>query len=164
MTAGCATAVNPSSGDAGAAVSNDAGATKDSGGKKLDAGSPTPDSGSTTTVEAGGPPPDDSTCAGEGTRNDCEQCCLLVHPSGYGVYHAELTTCACSSPGACATECATELCASAATTPGGACETCITASLTQGSGACYDGVSNACQADVDCSALFTTCIPPCEGK
>ncbi len=50
------------------------------------------------------------------------------------------------------------------TTPGDACETCINTSLTQGTGACYDGIAAACQGDTDCTALFSTCIPPCEGK
>jgi hypothetical protein len=84
-----------------------------------------------------------------------------VHPSGYKVYQQQLNDCACTSPGACATECASELCANQPTTPNDACSTCITNSLSS-AGACYQGVANACQGDSDCTALFGTCIPPCE--
>jgi len=137
---------------------------KADGGVKKEAG-PTspPDAGGPTLDDSGTTVIDDSTCAGDSTRAQCEQCCLGVHPSGYAVYHQELLACACQSQGACATECATELCAQKPTTTGDACEQCITSALTQG-GACYDGVANACQADTDCTALFQTCIPPCETK
>jgi hypothetical protein len=111
----------------------------------------------------GGTPLDDTTCAAQTSKGQCEQCCLTVHPSGYKVYQQQLDGCLCNSPAACATECASEVCANKPTTPGDACEQCINASLTQ-SGACYNGVANACQGDTDCTALFGTCIPPCETK
>jgi len=158
---GCATAVmSQSNEDAGAPAAD---AAKDSAPIKK-----VPDSGVTPPQDSGNAdsnaPADDSTCAGQSTQSQCEQCCLSVHPGGYNIYHQELVTCACTSPGACATECQTELCANQPTTTGDACETCITASLTQGTGACYTGVSTACQADTDCTDLFSTCIPPCETK
>lgn len=164
FAAGCATAVSQTSDTS--PPTGDAGATKDSGIVKKDAGSSsTQDSGSTTTADGGDvSPPDDSTCAATSTRADCEQCCLKVHPTGYQVYDQELVSCACTSPGDCASVCATETCANSPTTSGDACEQCITASLTQGTGSCYDGVAAACQSDVDCTALFGTCIPPCESK
>jgi len=110
-----------------------------------------------------GAPLDDNACGNQSTRNQCEQCCLTVHPAGYKVYQAQLDDCVCNSPGACATECANEVCANQPTTPNDACSTCIQNSLSS-TGACYQGVANACQADSDCTALFGTCIPPCENK
>lgn len=163
---GCANAVtNPNEGsDAGTSSSKDAASSnKDSGKKTLDSGSTTNNDSGSTDFDSGGPI-DDTTCAAQTSKGQCEQCCLTVHPSGYDVYHQELVSCACTSPGPCASDCANELCANQPTTPGDACESCINASLTQGTGACYDGISAACQGDTDCTALFTTCIPPCETK
>jgi hypothetical protein len=136
-----------------------------SGGGKSDAGVKTPpDSGGGPVTDDGGTTVvDDSTCATSSTRQSCEQCCLNIHPTGYDVYHQELVSCACQAPGPCATVCATEFCVQKPTTPGDACEQCITGSLAQGA-ACYDGVANACQSDTDCTALFQGCIPPCETK
>ncbi len=162
-TAGCATATgSEEGGDAGPATSKD-GATKDSGSPaKKDAGSLTSnDSGPTQSDDGGAPPPDDSTCSSQTTKNQCEQCCLTVHPSGYQVYQQQLDDCVCNSPAACATECANEVCANQPTTPNDACATCVANSLSS-TGACYQAVANACQADTDCTALFGTCIPPCE--
>lgn len=160
-TSACATAVGSSSpGPVG-----DAQAPKDSG--KTDAAvkppPPSSDAGNPTQDDSGSTIVDDSTCAADSTKAQCEQCCLSVHPSGYAVYHQELLSCACQSPGACATECANEFCVQQPTTTGDACEQCITSSLAQ-SGACYSGISSTCQADTDCTALFQTCIPPCETK
>ncbi len=162
LASGCATAIGGSqtTDDAGTVPAPDA--AKDSGPvKKLpDAGNPSSDAATTADSST---PPDDSTCAAQTSKAQCEQCCLTVHPTGYSVYHTQLVGCACNSPAACATECQTELCNNQPTTSGDACETCITASLTQ-TGACYNAVSTACQGDVDCTALFSTCIPPCETK
>jgi len=158
----CATAVvdpgpGAAAGDAQAPKS-DAAPTKDAATKAVpEAGAgPTFDDAGTTVV-------DDSTCAADSTRAQCEQCCLGVHPSGYAVYHQTLLACACQAPAACATECATELCVQKPTSTGDACEQCISASLAQ-AGACYGAVANSCQSDVDCTALFQGCIPPCETK
>ena len=163
---GCATAAtssNENTTDAGASK-DAASSNKDSGTKKVaDAGATSTDDASTTDFDSGGPI-DDTTCEAQTSKSQCEQCCLTVHPTGYDVYHQELVSCACTSPGPCASDCATELCANQPTTPGDACETCINASLTQGTGACYDGIAAACQSDTDCTALFSTCIPPCESK
>ena len=163
--AACATAVGQTGDDAGPGAIADA-APKDAAPKKspLESGAPPTDDAGQPTTDAGAPPLDDSTCAGLTTKGQCEQCCLKVHPSGYGVYSAQLDDCACNSPGACASECATETCANAPTKSGDACEQCISGSLVQGTGACYDGVAAACQADTDCTTLFGTCIPPCESK
>jgi len=165
ISAGCATAVTQSTDD-GPPPSGDAGAKPDSGTPKK-----TPDGGTQTTQDSGSttgddaaPPLDDSTCAATSTKADCEQCCLKVHPTGYDTYRQTLDSCVCTSPGDCAADCATEVCANQPTTTGDACESCITASLTQGTGSCYDAVNAACGADVDCTALFSTCIPPCESK
>jgi hypothetical protein len=166
LTTGCATAVGTEGGDAATSpASKDGGTTSDSGPTKKDAGSSSTqdDSGTITPTDDGGQPLDDTTCSNLSTKGQCEQCCLKVHPSGYGVYHQALVDCTCTAPGACATECATESCANKPTTPGDACEQCITSSLGQ-SGACYNPVASACQGDTDCTALFGTCIPPCESK
>jgi hypothetical protein len=163
-TAGCATAAgSEEGGDAGPATSKDGAAAKDSAAPaKKDAGSPsTNDSGPVQTDEDSGAPPDDSTCSSQTTKNQCEQCCLTVHPNGYAVYQQQLDDCVCNSPAACANECANEVCANQPTTPNDACSTCISNSLSS-NGACYQAVANACQADTDCTALFGTCIPPCE--
>ena len=163
LATGCATAVGSDEGDAGPATSKDAGASKDSGPPKKDAGSPTTQDSGTPPVDDSGTPLDDNTCGNQTSKNQCEQCCLTVHPSGYKVYQLELDDCVCNSPAACATECANEVCANKPTTPGDACSTCISNSLSS-TGACYQGVANACQSDSDCTALFGTCIPPCEQK
>lgn len=163
LATGCATAVGSGEGTDAGPVSKDGGASKDSGTPKKDAGSSSTDAGDIQPTDDAGAVVDDNACAGQTTRGACEQCCLKVHPSGYKVYQQELVDCACNSPAACATECANELCASKATTPGDACEQCINGALAS-TGACYNGIANACQADTDCTALFGTCIPPCEGK
>lgn len=162
-TAGCATAAgSEEGGDAAPATSKDGGAAKDSGTPaKKDAGSPTTNDSGPVQTDDSGAPPDDSTCSSQTTKNQCEQCCLTVHPSGYAVYQQQLDDCVCNSPAACATECANEVCANQPTTPNDACSTCISNSLTS-NGACYQAVANACQADTDCTTLFGTCIPPCE--
>ena len=163
-TTGCATAVSTEEGDAAPYVGKDGGASKDSGTATKDAGSlSTQDSGTPPTTDDSGAPLDDNACSNESTRNQCEQCCLTVHPTGYKVYQQQLDDCVCNSPAACATECANEVCANQPTTPNDACATCIQNSLSS-TGACYQGVANACQADSDCTALFGTCIPPCENK
>jgi len=164
-TAGCATATGADEGDAGPATSKDGGANKDSSSTtKKDAGpTSTNDSGTVDPTDDAGTTLDDNTCGNQTSRNQCEQCCLTVHPSGYKVYQQQLDDCVCNSPAACATECANEVCANKPTTPNGACSTCIQNSLSS-TGACYQGVANACQSDTDCTALFGTCIPPCEQK
>lgn len=165
LVTGCATAVGTEGGDAGASPSKDGGA-QDSAPAKKDAGSQTTttdDSGTITPTDDAAAPLDDSTCAALTAKTQCEQCCLKVHPSGYDVYHQALDGCLCTSPGACSAECANEACANKPTQSGGACETCINGSLAQ-TGACYNAVAGACQGDSDCTALFGTCIPPCESK
>jgi len=164
---GCATAVggNTSENNEDAAPpKTDAGAS-DALVKKVppEASTPQNDSGSTSDDD-GSTPATDSTCAGESTQSTCEQCCLSVHPTGYNTYFQALQTCACTSPGVCATDCATEACAGNPTTPGDACDTCMNGALTQGTGACYTAVDTACTGDPDCTDLFMTCIPPCESK
>ena len=163
LASGCAVGTGNGVEDAGPPLTADSG--HDAGGKKTppEAGSPQNDSGTVQGSDAA-VMPTDMTCAAEATLGSCEQCCLTVHPTGYMTYHQALQACACSSPGACATECATEMCANQPTTTGDACETCITSSLMQGTGACYMPVDTACQADSDCTTLFQTCIPPCESK
>ena len=165
LATGCATATGSDEGDA-APPSKDGGTTsKDSGSTvKKDAGSSTTqDSGTLPPTDDSGTTIDDNTCSNQPSKSQCEQCCLTVHPSGYKVYQAQLNDCVCNSPAACATECANEVCANKPTTPNDACGACITNSLSS-TGACYQGVANACQADSDCTALFGTCIPPCEQK
>lgn len=168
LSTGCATGASSASDSPPPSSSGDAGAPKkDAGSSKTppDSGAPsTDDSGTSTDDDGGTTTTDDSTCAATTTMSDCEQCCIKVHPSGYDVYHQELIDCACTSPGDCASACANEACANQPTTSGDACEQCMTAALTQGTGSCYDGVSAACQGDVDCTALFGTCMPPCESK
>jgi hypothetical protein len=161
-TSGCATGVGVSTEDDGGVAPKEAdAAAKDAAPKKVpnEAGAPANDSGGNNDSST---PPTDSTCASESTLSDCEQCCLTVHPEGYSVYDGALIPCACTSPGACATECATELCNNQPVTSGDACDTCITGSLNQNTGACYSAVAAACQGDSDCTDLFGTCIPPCE--
>jgi hypothetical protein len=162
LATGCATAVGSEEGDA-APASKDAGANKDSAAPKKDAGAPSTEDSGTPPVDDSGTPLDDNACSNQTSKNQCEQCCLTVHPSGYKIYQQQLDDCVCNSPAACATECANEVCANKPTTPNDACATCIQNSLSS-TGACYQGVANACQADSDCTALFGTCIPPCEQK
>lgn len=164
LATGCATATGSDEGGDAAPASKDGGASKDAAAPKKDAGSSTTqDSGPTQPTDDAGQTIDDNTCSGQTTKAQCEQCCLTVHPSGYKVYQAQLNDCVCNSPAACATECANEVCVNKPTTPNDACATCITSALSS-TGACYQGVADACQADSDCTALFGTCIPPCEQK
>lgn len=164
LLSGCATAVSGSNDetDAGKTTSTkDSGTTtsKDSGSTKVyDAGNAN-DAATSTDDDSG--TIDDSTCAAQTTKAQCEQCCLTVHQEGYQVYNSTLTQCACQSPGTCASDCASEACANQPTTQGDACDTCMTNALSS-SGDCYDAVSTACQGDPDCTELFETCIPPCE--
>jgi hypothetical protein len=163
FTFGCATAVGTTSEDAGTTQTADA-AAKDSGKKTLpEAGNPPPDDSGTSNDDSS-VPLTDSTCSGESTKAQCEQCCLKVHPGGYNTYYQALQSCACLSPGPCASACSTELCASQPSTTGDACDTCVNGALTQSTGACYNDVAASCQSDADCTTLFSTCIPPCESK
>ena len=162
-SAGCATATGSDEGGDAAPASKDGGASKDSGAPKKDAAAPSEDSGTIQPTDDAGNTIDDNTCSNQTTKSQCEQCCLTVHPSGYKIYQAQLDDCVCNSPAACATECANEVCANQPTTPNDACATCITNALSS-TGACYQAVANACQADSDCTTLFGTCIPPCEQK
>ena len=166
-TAGCATAVSSGNenGDAGSPPKKDAGTATDASKQPTDdAGQPPTDDAGTTTTDDAGLVVDDSTCATATTKAGCQQCCIKLHTTGFGVYTQALDSCLCTSPAACATECATETCANKPTTSGDACETCIDAALVQGTGACYDAVASACQGDVDCTDMFGTCIPPCQSK
>ena len=164
LATGCATATGSDEGGDAAPASKDAGASKDSAAPKKDSGSSTTqDSGTIQPTDDAGTVIDDNTCSNQASKSQCEQCCLTVHPSGYKVYQQQLDDCVCNSPAACATECANEVCANKPTTPNDACSTCIQNALSS-TGACYQGVANACQADSDCTALFGTCIPPCEQK
>lgn len=160
---GCANAVtSPEEGnDGGVTSSKDSGSSqsKDGGSKVYEASAPTNDSGPITEEDSG--TIDDTTCASQTSKAQCQQCCLTLHAEGYQVYDSTLNTCACQSPGACASECANEACANQPTTAGDACDTCMNQALTS-TGACYNSVASACQGDPDCTTLFGTCIPPCE--
>ena len=111
-----------------------------------------------------GGPQSDAICDAIATKAGCEQCCISNHKTGYGTYTTALTQCACTSPGACQTQCATEYCVGKPTSPGDACTNCLTASLMSMTGSCYNPLNAACQGDPDCVDLFGTCIPPCTGK
>jgi hypothetical protein len=106
----------------------------------------------------------DLACGQLSTLQACQQCCLGNHPAGYKIYASTLESCACTNPGACQSECATEYCVKKPTMGNDSCATCLSGSLMQGSGACYTPVATACQADLDCSTLFGSCIPQCMGK
>jgi hypothetical protein len=164
LTSGCATGV-------GTAAEEDAGKSTETPDAGKDTGTPvkkvvpeagTPDTG--TTDDDGSVVQTDTTCDGEATQSTCEQCCISIHSEGYATYANALDPCLCTSPGACASECATEECVSMPVTPGDACDTCINGALAQTTGACYGAVAAACQVDTDCMDLFGTCIPPCETK
>ena len=165
MVSGCAVGSSPTNGteDAGPPPNHDSGTDAAPKKQPPDSGTPLQDAGTDADTDVS-VPLTDSTCAAESTKSTCEQCCLKVHPTGYTTYHQALQTCTCTTPGTCSTECATESCAGKATTSGDACDTCITSSLTSGTGACYTPVDSACQGDPDCVTLFQTCIPPCETK
>jgi hypothetical protein len=106
----------------------------------------------------------DLACGQLATLQTCQQCCLANHKPGYKIYAQTLESCACTSPGSCKTECATEYCVQKPTSGNDSCATCLQGALMQGSGACYTPVATACQADLDCSTLFGACIPQCMGK
>ncbi len=106
----------------------------------------------------------DLACGQLSTLQSCQQCCLGNHPSGYKIYASALEGCACTNPGACQSQCATEYCVQKPTSNNDPCATCLSGSLMQGSGACYNPVATACQADLDCTTLFGSCIPQCTGK
>jgi hypothetical protein len=152
--------------DAGA--SHDAAAPRDTGTNEAqsfeDASSDdggTGDDGSTADSGGGG---NDLACGQLSTLQACQQCCLADHKPGYKTYAQTLESCACTNPGTCQSQCATEYCVQKPTSGNDPCAACLSGSLMQGSGACYTPVSTACQADLDCSTLFGACIPQCMGK
>jgi len=116
------------------------------------------DDGGASNGDAGG---NDMSCGQLATKQACQQCCVSNHKPGYQVYAMTLESCACTSPGACKAQCATEYCVQKPTSGNDPCATCLGGSLMQGSGACYAPVAMACQADLDCTSLFGGCIPEC---
>ena len=153
-----ATSSNPDAGASQKDAGHDGASAPQNG---QDAGAP---DASTPGDQDSSTPVDDTACGAKTTQTDCQQCCLGIHKAGYSVYDVALKGCACGSTGACASECATEYCAGTSPTMGDACYTCINNSLAPSTGACYGAVGTACTADTDCTDLFQTCIPPCEGK
>ena len=106
----------------------------------------------------------DAVCQAMATNAACQQCCVTNHMHGYNTYLTSEMACACGTTGVCKTQCATEFCASAQTTQGDACDTCLNNSLSaDGGGTCLTPVTNACLADADCLALLSTtgCVSGC---
>jgi len=132
VASACAVAATPESDTGNAPGSADAGASHDSGGKDA-AKTPqnTPDSSTSSGDDASSGDTDsgvvdDSFCAAYPDKSSCQQCCLKHHSQGYSVYSQTLLACACTSPGACSTECASEYCANNPPTTNDACAQCLT--------------------------------------
>jgi len=154
-------------GDAGAYATTDSGSpysTPDTGAPVFDSGfsadsvviSPPIDSG--MTYEGG----IDPACAAEGTVSACAECCGTGEPSGVNTLNAAIQACACGTTGACASECATEVCASIPATEGDACYTCLSAALAT-TGPCDTPVHTTCTADPSCSAYLSCESAECSG-
>ena len=99
-------------------------------------------------------------CNTKPTKTDCDDCCASTFTDGFNTYNVALTSCACETPGPCATACADSLCADMTPDAGGSCASCIAKSLDP-DGGCGSFVANACSADKNCTAyqdcLKTTC-------
>jgi hypothetical protein len=100
----------------------------------------------------------DTACGATTTYNDCVSCCATNHTAGYNVYADIFTSCACTTPGECKTQCSTSFCSDGNSSTSD-CDTCMSnssckassrASCTQGGGdcaaflGCLDG--QACKA------------------
>jgi hypothetical protein len=131
----------------------------DGGAKSGDSGAASEDGGSGANDE---PTAADRACATDiGT---CAQCCLAGHQTGGGVAEEVWLTCTCSSPGACATECAQSECSEMTDADpakaGDACDVCMTKAGAEGS-TCSTTTLNACKASADCIA-WARCIAQCQ--
>jgi len=111
-----------------------------------------PSTGDTGPVDAG-----ESACGQKQFRPDCISCCDNFHFVGLVTFDQAMNPCACSTPGVCATQCASSYCASTDPIDGDPCDQCLRQSLMSG-GACYQPVIvQACDSQPDCVALLA-CI------
>jgi hypothetical protein len=85
------------------------------------------------------------------TANDCFACCDSAHGGASRVGDLALKNCLCNSPGSCAAQCASELCAGWNPVLGDPCDQCAS-----GNAACNRASDQACAADVNCKA-FQAC-------
>jgi hypothetical protein len=90
-------------------------------------------------------------CSSMPSASLCDQCCVGMFSEGHDTYEVALTSCACDSPGTCATPCAASQCTGAAPAPGDACSLCLAKAVGSG-GACAHIVSQGCQMDPNCIA------------
>jgi len=127
-----------------------------SGGASSSSGAVAGDGGAGDAAAAG-------TCGSSATADACGTCCEGLHPAGAQIANDAWDTCACDTPGVCATACATTYCSAdggAGPQPGDACDKCL-----QGASQC-DTVSNqACSGNADCQ-VFQACITAagCDSK
>ena len=95
--------------------------------------------------------PDGSCGAGAG----CRACCAGLYPDAAAAVLANETTCACTTPGDCATPCANSLCNNKASS--NACNQCL---RNVDAGDCQNSAATACKNDTAC-APFVTCLAQC---
>ncbi len=154
-----------SGGQVSCTVSNPCTASPDGGGSGGTTGSGgTMGSGGTTgsggSAGSSGVPEGGTSCSSIADAGSCVTCCEGLYMSGAKTYYTTWETCLCTSPGVCATECSSTLCAGMPTTPGSACDTCVSGSVATSTSTCSGPIQTACSADPTC-VQFVTCGNAC---
>lgn len=128
-------------------------------------------SATTTEEDAAVEETGDDACGGSSSLEACVTCCGTNHKAGETAQLQMILACVCQGTGAkdaganapCAAACGATICASTPKNPDAACNSCLQAAVAQG-GACYDGVSQACLANKDCSDYNTCNVQQCASK
>jgi hypothetical protein len=90
-------------------------------------------------------------CSKSNSQDACFACCRSNNPKAVKLLDDAFTSCACKTPGACASQCGTSLCAGKQPKSGDACDSC----LADQQDACGNQAASACADDQSCNALFT---------
>ena len=89
-------------------------------------------------------------CPSTTSQAACLKCCDDTNPKAVLFLNAQYETCACQSPGACATQCAASLCAGKTPQSGDACDTCLSGQQDT----CGNQAADACAADATCAQIL----------
>jgi hypothetical protein len=154
-----------SSGNSGGGSGSGSGGAGPDGAEPDDAGSTTPGNDATT-FDTGpgepdtGNPVNPGQCPGEPTLNACVDCCGSIYPTGYEQFVGDLEPCLCTDAGsgACAAECAGEVCAGQLySSTDDACEACVNQNTQPGDlggSSCFMQFMMQCKNDQDCQQFM----------
>jgi hypothetical protein len=112
--------------------------------------------------DAGDAGMDAMVCMTAGSQSACAACCMGSYIEGYDTYNVALESCACESPGTCASQCGNSLCTGTSPEAGDPCSKCLT-KATAPDGGCNETVTSACAMDPVCTA-YEACLATCPLK